>query len=578
MPLFKPRGGKLLTTFILHADSQTPEKEDGDVSVPRAGEGAFFFYMNQKRDPDSLQQQLSSMQRIFKLKKRPTAIDRMRLKPVKIEKETLCYYENSENGNFDEGDNGLFSCDHIFVDAPSAKNSHLSSVNDITWESFLESPLLFFDDRYNGPGFWKFVEEMLWKSTRSFEAGTVKIQLQGLAVPVAEESIETGYTYDVFYSKSERSPSDASTEARSAIKYTVRDIESLKEVLRKSEEYTTSVETDVGRCHLVLYFRLSGEGMEKQSICLVRLRELDTTSQSDSASTPHLLLSAEVLRLLVEELSLASAEEEKDDYNVFQENGIRNAFDCTRLTHIISKVIRKFYHTCKEQDIPLFHWLVNVPSGQMKEINDGEDTLACIQMHPSLSLTEAVEVGVRLQDVNLTRSEITETVRGYNRSTKHSTINADEQSGEDDLNDDNSSLSRRRRKLKVKRLYERVGNSRSDDPSRSASDANEKYSVGDDDETREGREELSVPRSVSTAGSYAESWNTVDLGMSAARRRYRLRRKPKRKITVPEVSEAPEEEAGQIPLVDGDFDSTSLRGSSVARSSSTATNSARSTR
>eukprot|EP00796_Vickermania_ingenoplastis_P010848 gene10848-7514_t len=589
----KTRGGKLLTTFVLHVAGAPETTEGVEKQLPAAGEGAFLFYLQQNEAPEPLDSQLGSLQAIFRDRKRKSAIDRIFLQPTNIEKETLCYFENSKGDKFEDGDNALFSCDHVFIEANAASSEEGAPTplgNAISWDSFLESPLLIFDDRYSGPGFWNFVEELIRQRTSFFLDQSLKVQLQGLAVPVAEESIDAGYTYDVFYSETNRSSSDADREARNATKYTVRNIESLSDVLTKSEAYTTSIEKDVGRSHLVLHVRFSGEGKEKQNICIVRLRSLE--GQPD---VRHFLLSAEVLRLLVEELALASAEgEDALDSIVFQENGIKEAFDSTRLTHIISKVIRKSYASCQEQDKPLFHWLVNLPAGDLLNLTGSGEKMVCVKLPVSETLTEAVGVAVRLQDVNIARSEITESGKFCIRKGKQRGAIEEEEDNNDKVDDcmDDSILSLRRRKLKVKRLYDTLNN-RSKEVSRSTSEIQQENTLSGTGEhqTSEVREELqesksvehiennekeefSVPRgtSVSTAGSlagsYAESWNTVDLGGSAARRRYRLKRKPRRKVVTPVFSDAPGEESGQIALVEGDFDSTSLRGSSAVRTRS----------
>lgn len=593
-------GGKLITTFVLHAVNslnRDDPKEEKCCTFP-PGDGAFIFYARQQNEAENLITQLERLQNAFQEQQRSSAIERIQLQPNNIERETLCYYENSKPGKFEEGDNALFSCDHMLLEKKET-NSGTDEYTELyeegfSWDFFLESPLLVFDDRYNGAGFWKFVEELIRRRTQSFSGNCgFKVQLQGLAVPVAEESIDSGYTYDVFYSEANRSSSDGEHEVRNATKYTVRNIESLKDVLTKSEAYTASVERDVGRSHLVLHIRFSSENSDRQNICIVRLRELELPSESHNG-----VLSAEVLRLLVEELALASAEgDEGKDTLIFQERGIKEAFDCTRLTHIISKVIRKTYASCQANHVPLFHWLVNLPSGTLHEFSYCGETIVCMKMEPTNALSNAVNVGVRLQDVNITRSTITEAVEVYKSADKHEGLCANEDDYTDDCADD-SSLSRRRRKLKVKRLYEMVNNSsqpreRGDegqsvqvegeeskteiDEEASQAEMDEEESQGEVDEklTPRDKEHDSVARTASTAGSYAESWNTVDLGGSTARRRYRLKRKPKRKCQTPVFSDAPEDESGQIALIEGDFDSTSLRGSSAARSASVASNSAR---
>lgn len=605
MPV-RPTSGKLLTSFLLHSIDDTECEVD---SLPATGDGAFFFFVRSETPQDSLESQLEGMQQLFHAASRPSAIEGIYLEPNEIKEETLCYYERSALGDFEHGDNALFSCDHVYVEAEDKLSVNASAASDEeSWSSFLDTPLLIFDDRYDGPGFWNFVDKLIRKRTASFKEQMYKVQMQGLAVPVIEGGADSGYTYDIFYSDTNSCDSSGDPEQRNATKYTIRDVNSLEEVLRKSQAYTHSVEKDVGLSHLVLHMRFSGEGQRKQNICLVRLRRHPVEEDS------YRLLSAEVLKLLVEELSLASAEKEEQQDQLFQENGIREAFDCTRLTHIISKVIRKFYKACHSGDVPLFHWLTNLPAGILMRIKKDNETLVCLQMEPADCLQEAADVAVRMQEVNITRFLISGKVNAYRAGDQN---HVKDKYTAEDLQEfvdeaDDSSLSQRRKKLKVNRLYDMVSNSsRSREASRSNSaDDEERLAQLDDDEgnreeegneaDREEKDRQIIPdrksraegnnndganedvddekrndslereqaetgrTSVSTAGSYAESWNTVDMGGSAARRRYRLRRKSRRRLLTPAFSDAPEEEAGQIALVADDFDSTSLRGSRSA--------------
>lgn len=318
--------------------------------------------------------------------------------PPAANEKTICYFEFFEPKVTNVG---LLNCaGPLLVGYPSMMRSMYSgnvlNTGNNQWWDFVTrvfaSNITVFDDRYQGPGFWDFLQLVVGQGAGDFS--DISVQLQGLAVPSIErEKEEEGTGYDLFEGynnvKKPNSPDEVS-------KCHVQHLADVCTVLSGVKALCDKREEAYGTSHLVFYITFAGQRKEhRKSVCIVRLREHD-----DSSCAAEDYSSAEFLQQLVSELAHAAPKDgRKVDVSLLNDERVEFPLTSSRLTHVLRKVIVRSFDGRRGDSA--FHWVLNLPEATVLQ-EDALSPLCSLEYDEEAStlVRNAVNLFITFQESN----------------------------------------------------------------------------------------------------------------------------------------------------------------------------------
>lgn len=401
--------GKIRTSMILHpvntiafVDQEVIE-EKIPTTAPRnnrkRGSCLFFSQTTNNILPD-IQNQLSSLKAFFTLNNQPNPLQNLSIRSRSYGTEALCFFENICPIQGPSSVHALLSCYNILI-YPCKETSHSqtstfdTSVKIIPHSNdvFSSSPIIIFDDRYGSDGFWNYVGDTLHSI---MPEGEFKLQLQCIVVPVAESNLVSETTYDLFSSNLQGTGSTEKPSGEPApkcSKYTVRNMQELHEALLKAEDSFYKLKKKINYGHIILHVKVTEEHRRTCSTCFIRLDQHTSTLSTSQTSN-----SADVLWFLVHAITSFQVEGCSQE-SILNEITIKQAFSATSLTTILSKVIEKQFLLPTPQAVPLFHWIVNLPTGTVSRYFSNGNRIFKVEFNADIN--KVARSLVELQDLNV---------------------------------------------------------------------------------------------------------------------------------------------------------------------------------